>query len=67
MEGGEIMDEELKLCPKCGGTDCGLIALHEVKGYDWYQIACRTCGTNSEWKQSVDDAVADWNRRVNDV
>ncbi|MBQ7544896.1 MAG: Lar family restriction alleviation protein [Synergistaceae bacterium] len=57
------MTEELRTCPKCGGTDCGLIALHEVCGLNWYQVACRTCGTSSMWKTSVDETVDDWNRR----
>ena len=55
------MNDELRECRKCGGTDCGLIALHEVNGPDWYQIACRTCGANTKWKCTVDEAVSDWN------
>ena len=58
------MSKELRACPKCGGTDCGLVRLHEVGGLVWHRIDCRTCGTHLMWKISVDEAVDDWNRRA---
>ena len=55
------MNDELNHCPKCGGSDIGVIRIREVSKVVWYQLFCKKCGTCSYWENSVDGAVSKWN------
>ena len=52
------MDEELKPCPFCGGTDFEI--MNEVWGH---AILCEECGSSSGYWGSFDGAKEAWNRR----
>ena len=54
--------EELKPCPFCGDTDIEIIEPSEC--YDEFEVQCQECGARSEWENSKEKAVANWNRRV---
>lgn len=58
------MSEKLSSCPQCGGSDFGLMRIQEVQGLEWYQVSCKVCGTLAEWKNTPEEAIASWNRRL---
>jgi Lar family restriction alleviation protein len=54
------MDNELKPCPFCGGTDIRVVA---PNGNDDYWAQCTKCCAESGVKTGRDAAIAAWNRR----
>ena len=59
MEEGGLVMEELKRCPFCGGeADSNF---HERLGH---LIRCQECGNMTCWHNSELEAIAAWNRRV---
>jgi hypothetical protein len=55
---GELTDERIAPCPKCGGTDT------KVARYSYPDQAfaqCRACGANGPDGDTPADAVAQWN------
>lgn len=53
------MTEKLKPCPFCGSNDVTLEETYE-SGY----VRCRSCGAESGFRYSHDEAAAAWNRRT---
>ena len=53
------MDEVLKPCPFCGGTDLDLVDIDE--GY--FAIACGLCDAFGPMGQGEDGAMTEWNQR----
>ena len=60
------MENELKPCPFCGGA--AEVYCDREMGGSQYRIKCTNCpadvGRHWYWKKN--DAIAAWNRRVND-
>ena len=55
------MSETLKACPFCGGE-----ARFNANMDDNY-IECRTCRAQSEWFDTIREAIAAWNTRPTDT
>jgi Lar family restriction alleviation protein len=56
---GELTDERIAPCPKCGGTDT------KVARYSYPDQAfaqCRACGANGPDGDTAADAITQWNR-----
>ena len=53
--------EKLKPCPRCGNTD-----LHFITNVITMRtmVMCKRCGSDTAFKDSTKDAIADWNRRI---
>lgn len=54
------MDQELKPCPFCGGTDLDLVDI----GEGFTAIACNTCDAFGPMGPGEEGAAAEWNERV---
>ena len=58
--------EKLKPCPFCGGKAEMLINEYEDSRKE-YLVACTECdGMVERWRKTEEEAVEQWNRRVND-
>ena len=63
------MSELLKPCPFCGGE--AALAIDEFTDNEnscigeIYSVQCRNCIACTKWDASSDNAIAAWNRRVN--
>lgn len=55
------MNDELKPCPFCGGTN---ILFHESNRT--YQASCVDCEARAQYAYSKKEAVTNWNRRAGD-
>ena len=64
------MSELLKPCPFCGGE--AALAIDEFTDNEnscigeIYSVQCCNCIACTKWDASSDNAIAAWNRRVND-
>ena len=59
-----INSEELKPCPFCGwGTIVEVVTFASLWGFHSY--GCNACGTRTKPYKSEKEAIAAWNRRVN--
>ena len=57
--------KELKPCPFCGGKAEMLISEYEGSRKE-YPAACAECdGMVERWRETEEEAVEQWNRRVN--
>ena len=54
------MNKKLKKCPFCG-KDEGEITHNE---YMEYFVRCGNCGAMGPWRAHEDDAIEEWNTRV---
>lgn len=52
---------ELKPCPFCGGK----ARIFEMRTMSW--VKCANCGCETALLDTIKEAVATWNRRVNDA
>ena len=57
-------EDDPKPCPKCGSTNIGVFHLTEVHGLEWFRIECRDCKTRTSSRNSLSEALAEWNRKV---
>ena len=65
---GEIMSEELKSCPFCGGEayiSCDTEGTIDTQGRMWaYTVVCKSCCSSSGLGYSVEQAIKAWNNRA---
>ena len=65
MEKVRMEMEKLKPCPFCGGKAEMLISEYEDSRKE-YLVACTECdGIVERWRETEEEAVEQWNRRVN--
>lgn len=61
----DVKISELKRCPFCGGKAEMLISEYEDSRKE-YLVACAECdGMVERWRETEEEAVEQWNRRVN--
>lgn len=59
---------ELKPCPFCGSRDVEMFdAGGDPYSFSMLYVHCNNCNADSKMCDSIDDAVAAWNRRAIDV
>lgn len=62
------MSENLKSCPFCGSGDVDVFdAGGEPYGCSQPYVHCNNCNADSKMCDSLDEAIAAWNRRAIDV
>lgn len=54
------MSKELKQCPFCGSKNLRLT------GNSWHWVQCNNCFAEIGGQESEEEAIEQWNRRVND-
>lgn len=54
------MSKELKPCPFCGSKNLRLT------GNSWHWVQCNNCFAEIGGQESEEEAIEQWNRRVND-
>ena len=52
------MNEELRLCPQCGGEG----KLHAGNRGRWKYVECTVCGYRPKGKDTYLHAIEEWNR-----
>lgn len=58
--------EKLKPCPFCGGKAEMLISEYEDSRKEYLVDCTECCGMVERWVDTEEEAVEQWNRRVND-
>lgn len=61
-----MSDKYLKPCPFCGSSH---VLAEDFEEFDMgmYWIRCGDCGAGVSTKDTMEEAIKAWNRRVNDV
>ena len=54
-----------KRCPDCGGEAAYDVVVYRKTGEAKYYVFCRRCEAETGFYDTIDEAVAAWNKRTN--